>query len=756
MTVNTNTSVTTTPSLRPGDGFLLRAGKKPGLFRVIAVDARDGSLFAYRLSLEKVVDALATSSNDHQSASVEKLVLSAAQPLELRISDIAGLRADQIQNIDFVKSKYAEKSFAQLDEEQKAKYTKIKTRISGSWSLILDNAALQLGNYWATIEECAKTYGVDRTTISRDMSRLYICGLDPHIATMMTMFSHGIKLKGPAVKRNVTKKLGRRKKRSKTGHDPEDVGSNVTDLAKTYLADFIKSVRDREGVKIPVLYNNYIDNFAVKVAHELADGTLVKERITELNMTQGQFAYHFKKLESALVRVVKQVGRKRFNLSQRIQIGHAKEGIPFPGHTYIIDSTVIDVYCVSAIDRKLLIGRPVVYVVIDAFSQMILSVHVALEGPDMEQAKIALYRAITDKTALLQNLGLKGCAGGHVQGVRPLFVYADRGELHSKEGRALAEIVQIAMSVAAPYRADWKALVERYFGIQNQEQVHWMPGAVRLRERQRDKERGDHDHRHDAVLTVNDLSRILLNLAAEWNLTHDMSKHVSCRMLRGKIDATPLAFWNYGVEELLGGTTTVERDVAIREFLPSLAAKADKRGIHLLENLRFTTPWMQRDDDYFEVLQKYKRLEVYLDPDAPRSAYVLNPLDNKLVHFQLVDTRQYDQQDLSIHDIRMLEEYIPLVKSDADKAHTVVSDTLRSERNSMIKSAAEKTAADKLNDPRSKTKQVSDIKENRKAEANSRLGFTSKGRSVPDNDSTGESDEDDETARWANLMPDAI
>jgi transposase InsO family protein len=435
----------------------------------------------------------------------------------------------------------------------------------------------------------------------------------------------------------------------------------------------------------------------------------------ELRMTVEQFRYHVKKCETPVERQIKKVGKKTFDLKDRVQLSYAKKGIGFPGHTYLIDSTIIDVYCVSAVDRRLLIGRPVVYVVIDAFSQMIMSVHVALEGPDMDQAKIALYRAISSKDEHFKNLGVVGCTDAFVQGVKPLFIFADRGEMLSKEGRELAECVQLAESFAASYRADWKSLVERYFGVQNTDVVHWLPGGVRKRQ----KERGDRDYRLDAVLTVNELTRILLNLAAQWNLTHDMSQHVSCNMLQHEIDATPRAFWDYGLTHLHGSGTYIEKHAAVKNFLPTVKAKADKRGLEVLETLRFTANWMRDKSSYFEIIEGSNEAEIFLNPDKPMGAYFLDWTDNNLMECDLVDTREYQSRDVSLEDIRMFEDYQPLKEGDRNKDKEVINDSFANETKKIIRNAAAETKDQSKTDDRSKTKRVSDIKGSRAKEVNS-------------------------------------
>ena len=266
------------------------------------------------------------------------------------------------------------------------------------------------------------------------------------------------------------------------------------------------------------------------------------------------------------------------------------------------------------------------------------------------------------------------------------------------------------------------------------------------------KERGDRDVRHDACLTVNEITRILLNLAAESNLTKDMSEHVSCTMVQQGIDATPLSFWHYGIENNHGSATYLSPETAVRQFLPVLEAIANRQGVHVLENLRFTAPWMREDAKYFDLISRTNRAHVYLNPDKPLSAYLLDDDSNDLVDCQLVDKRGYAEKDVSIFDVRDMEVYTRLMRGDRVEDLTVIKDSLRAERNKIEIDAHDKTADAKKTETRSKTRQVKDLKMNRSQELQGNLGLSRRSDvGVPDDADADQSvDAWDEFARNQN------
>lgn len=593
-----------------------------------------------------------------------------------------------------------------LTDDQKKRYACVHTRLGAISKPEVLEEMLVFGRFSAKLEEVAALHGIHRTTLGRELNRYFECGSDLHAATMAIILASG---SADPSKRKVVNKLGRKPNRVVTGHAPEDVGVNTSDEAKEAIKLLLQSTKNRHKLTIAELHRMYRERFASRPIGTLADGIILREPNPSMDIQEGAFRYHVSLIEAKAAIERARLGQSKYVKDVRTLLSHAKTLINYPGHTYIIDATVGDVYLVCSMDRRLLIGRPVIYVVMDAFSSLILSVHVALEGPNLEQAQIALYRAMTPKDKLLNPFGMGSLVDALPQGCRPTFVFADRGELLSNGGRSLAERMGIAESIAAPYRADWKGMLERFFGVLNQLVIHWVPGGVRARVR----ERGDRDVRLDAVLTVNELLRILLSLAAEWNWTHDMTQHVSGAMLRKGIWATPVSFWEYGLQTLHGAPKFLERSDAIRQLLTPMEFAATRKGLEL-DKLRFTSPWMAEEEDTFFEMRGHAA-NVFLNPDQPRSAFLLEPQSKELFEVSLVDTRGYAEEDVSIEDIRMVEDYLPLKRGDEEKEQQNVQPTLRGHRTGIIETAKKKTAAAKETDGRSKTAQTSGQKANRAA-----------------------------------------
>ncbi|TBR56934.1 hypothetical protein B4U84_26175 [Westiellopsis prolifica IICB1] len=123
--------------------------------------------------------------------------------------------------------------------------------------------------------------------------------------------------------------------------------------------------------------------------------------------TYAQFYYWYKK-DRDLCRTLKsRGGEHRFNLRHRAVTGNTTNIANCPGSLYQIDATIGDIYLVSSLDRNRLIGRPVVYLVVDVFSRLIVGFSVSLEGPSWLGAMLALENATTNKVKFCQKYGIK-------------------------------------------------------------------------------------------------------------------------------------------------------------------------------------------------------------------------------------------------------------------------------------------------------------------------------------------------------------
>jgi hypothetical protein len=190
-----------------------------------------------------------------------------------------------------------------------------------------------------------------------------------------------------------------------------------------------------------------------------------------------------------------------------------------PGSIFQVDATIADIYLVSSLDRTRIIGRPVIYMVIDVFSRMIVGLYVGLEGPSWAGAMMAVANATTDKVAFCAEYGIKITDADWPCRYLCESFLADRGEFLGYSSDVLVDRLNIPVANCPPYRADWKGIVEQSFRRLNVKTIHWQPGAVRKCKGGR---RGERDYRLDATLDLKGFTQLMINTA----LSHNLHRHI--------------------------------------------------------------------------------------------------------------------------------------------------------------------------------------------------------------------------------------
>ncbi|MGL5839113.1 MAG: hypothetical protein ACRCY3_11480 [Sphingorhabdus sp.] len=145
----------------------------------------------------------------------------------------------------------------------------------------------------------------------------------------------------------------------------------------------------------------------------------------------------------------------------------------------ILDSTVLDSWCVLDAENRLPMGRPHLVIIIDVFSRCVLAWLVVYEPPQVWTVGEAVKRANRPKPWLAQRFP-KAPTGAEIYGKPNELILDDAWE---NTGRSTKDaLLDLGISVTyAPIRTPtYKAIGERIFRTLNTLLVHKLAGAVRL------------------------------------------------------------------------------------------------------------------------------------------------------------------------------------------------------------------------------------------------------------------------------------
>ncbi|MDS0527608.1 Mu transposase C-terminal domain-containing protein [Clostridium sp. SHJSY1] len=332
-------------------------------------------------------------------------------------------------------------------------------------------------------------------------------------------------------------------------------------------------------------YNNYNKN-SLKATYEL----MIKEYFSESDInskdlriknvsripTLNQFRYWFNKERDLKVEISKRYGARVFEQKHRAILNSANNGILGPGMEYAIDATIGDIYLVSQYNKEWIIGRPVIYMVIDTFSRMITGFYIGLEGPNWIGAATALYNSMTSKIEFCREYDIdiqeKDWPCYHV----PFSILADRGELEGFSADNLVNNLNVVVKNTSPYRAEWKSVVEQNFRVLNLMIKGLVPGAIQKDFRQR----GAKDYRLEAKLNIKEFTRIIINYIVHHN-NNCVLKHYKLEpdMIADGVEPIPIKIWNWGIKNRSGILKALSEETLKYSLMPRDYGTITEKGI---------------------------------------------------------------------------------------------------------------------------------------------------------------------------------
>jgi hypothetical protein len=494
---------------------------------------------------------------------------------------------------------------------------------------------------------------------------------------------------------------------------------------------------DRKIFRIAIsrYYNNSKKNY-LNTAYELMVKEFYKEDIRydadgvkksilipiDKIPTLTQFKYWYQLEQDDITKTLKsRKGTKKFALENRAILGTSKMETIGPGSRYQIDATIADIYLVSSYNRNWIIGRPVIYVIIDVFSRMITGIYVGLEGPSWIGAMMALANVASDKVKFCSEHNIDITEDEWCCNQMPDAILGDRGELAGMKVETLIPNLHIRIENAASYRADWKGLVERRFRIINEGYIKpFLPGYV-------DKdfgERGTRDYRLDGKLNIEEFTAIVIRLILDHNNHKLLDYERDTAMIVDDVSSIPTELWKWGISNRSGRLRTFPEDIVKLNLMPTEKATITPKGIKLKGKEMYYTSDRARREQWFEKARSnlLSKSEKYLviSYDIRNLNYIYLPSEDGR-YFETCYLIDHEGRYLNknFHDIEYLLAYEELQKQKYRGQQLQQKVDLIAEIENIV-NKAEKIAEDAQDDNLSKSKKLAGIRENRSTEKSRR------------------------------------
>ncbi len=509
----------------------------------------------------------------------------------------------------------------------------------------------------------------------------------------------------------------------KYANDPEiGIGINVTEETKmTFRVAISQFYHTSEKRSLVAAYEKMIQEYYSEENFSNYDdlyGSIpMQDRIPTL--VQFKYWYDLEHGQNVEKKISTRIGKREYLQNYRPITGNSTAEVTGPGSRYQVDATVGDVYLVSSYNRKWIIGRPVIYVVIDVFSRMITGVYVGLEGPSWLGMMMALANMAMDKIEYCRQYKIDISEDDWPCHHLPDAILGDRGELISKNANIVTQNLNIKIENAAPFRPDWKGIVERRFRTINEKVKPFIPGAVDIDFNQR----GGRDYRLDSKLDLDQFTQIIIRMILHHNNQHMLKDYPrTVEMIADEVLPIPSQLWKWGIIHCSGRLRTLDPDIIKLNLMPRGNATITEKGIKF-KGIYYTCDRADREMWFSNaragsLSRAQKKLEVSYDPRKTDYIYIPAQDGRSFTQCTLLES-QSKYENKNLYDIEYLfaEEELQRQKSANRELPQTID--LNMEIEKIVDRAVDMTNA--VQDPTlSRRARTSSIRDNRSTEKENR------------------------------------
>lgn len=288
-----------------------------------------------------------------------------------------------------------------------------------------------------------------------------------------------------------------------------------------------------------------------------------------------QFRYFYRKTKKMQNFYISRDGLKSYQRNNRPLTGDGvQEFAPAVG-VGMLDATVCDIYLIN--DSGNLVGRPILTACIDAYSGLCCGYALSWEG-GVYSLRGLMLNIIADKSDWCKQFGISLNADDWSCDKLPATLVTDMGSEYKSENFEQIAALGVKVINLPSYRPELKGLVEKFFDVvQDTYKKHLKGKGVIEPDYQ---ERGAHDYRKDACLTMADFEKIILHCIIYYNSGRIIENFpYSEDMILADVKPYASCIWNWGKSQIGANLIDVEAQKLILTLLPRTTGKFSRFGL---------------------------------------------------------------------------------------------------------------------------------------------------------------------------------
>ncbi len=292
--------------------------------------------------------------------------------------------------------------------------------------------------------------------------------------------------------------------------------------------------------------------------------------------TEKQFRNYINKILSPEENAIIKTSLIEYRNNKRILFGTSRFEATRPGMLLEADAVETDLYVVSAIDPTKLVGRPVIYMMVDIYSHCIVAASVGFENNSELGLTNLLINFFLDKGRVACDSNVIIDESLWPSQFIPGTIRCDRGsDFKSKKFEDICASFGISRQLCTGATGSMKGTIEQLF-----REFHLM-FATEFERKGYIQKRYDSNHKKEALLTIDEVSQLVILFILYHNSHNIMSTQLTKDMIKEGVSKKPIDIWNYGIKHngSMPPIVASKADEAFYNLLPASKAGISRGGI---------------------------------------------------------------------------------------------------------------------------------------------------------------------------------
>ena len=290
-----------------------------------------------------------------------------------------------------------------------------------------------------------------------------------------------------------------------------------------------------------------------------------------------------------------------------------------PGDMVEVDAVEVDLSIVSELDRNKTVGRPIMYVMIDVFTRMILAMSVAFDNNSVIALTSLLMNLADDKVKYCEKYGFSIDENAWISGIIPRHMRIDRGaDFKSDKFAKILQELGIDRQLVSAASGSLKGTIEQEFrSLHYAIKPHLSNNGVIT-------QRHDSKHHKKATLTITEFTAMAIDFVLNHNQMASESYPLTADMIRCGVHPNPQELWKYGCKKYGQPRPISNKDAYYYALMTPVNAKIDRTGIRALGLYYMNFEDVELRAMMYRLQRNVKTIEMRYDPRDISNLYYLS------------------------------------------------------------------------------------------------------------------------------------